>query len=165
VTADPDYVSRLLTETREEVTRADTKASIVLAGAGVVVGFLLTGLVTGDVSIAGSRWYVGALAWIAGGFLVGGVAVLGWAVYPRTGNPQRGHARWFAEIERYKNDEAGLVQAVETDQADGMRDLHQAFGLAEIVAKKYRLTKVGMWLLGAGFVAAGLATLLHILLK
>jgi hypothetical protein len=162
VTADPDHVRHLLAETREEVTRADTKASIVLAGAWVVVGFLLTGLVTGDISIAGSRWYVGALAWAAGGLLVGGVGVLGSAVYPRTGNPQRGHARWFAEIERYKNDDAGLVQAVETDQADGMRDLHQAFSLAEIVGRKYRLTKVGMWLLGGGFVTAGFATMLHI---
>lgn len=43
-----------------------------------------------------------------------------------------------------------------------MRDLHQAGKLAEIVRKKYRLTKFGMWLLGLGFVAAGLAGMLHI---
>jgi hypothetical protein len=159
---DPEHVGRLLAETREEVTRADTKASIVLAGAGILVGILLTGLVTGDVSVAGSRWYVGLLAWIAGAVLVGGVGVLGSAVYPRTGTPQAGHARWFAEIKQYRNDDGGFVRAVETDQADGMRDLHQAFKLAEIVDRKYQLTKVGMWLLGVGFVATGGAALLQV---
>ncbi len=92
---DTKYVRRLLDETREEVTRADTKASIVLAGAGVVVGILLTGLVTGTVSIAGERWYVGTLVWISGGFLVTGVGFLGSAVYPRTRGAEEGHARWF----------------------------------------------------------------------
>lgn len=165
MTPDQAYLRRLLEETREEVTRADTKASIVLAGAAVVVGVLLTGLVTGDVSIEGDRWYIGALAWVAGGLLVGGVTVLGSAVYPRTGDPHTGHARWFAEIERYKDNDEALIQAVQTDHADGLRDLHQARKLAEIVGKKYRLTKFGMWLLGTGFIAAGLATLLHVWLK
>jgi hypothetical protein len=162
VTPDPVYVRRLLDETREEVSRADTKASIVLAGGGIVVGILLTGLVTGDVSIAGERWHVGLLAWLAGALLVGGVGLLGAAVYPRTGGAQPGHARWFAEIAQYKDLDKELIQAVETDFTDGMRDLHQAGKLAEIVVKKYRLTKIGMWLLGAGFVAGDLAALLHV---
>lgn len=92
MTLDAGYMRRLLDETREEVSRADTKASIILAGGGIVVGILLTGFVTGDVSIAGERWYVALLAWAAGALLVGGVAFLGSAVYPRTRGAQPGHA-------------------------------------------------------------------------
>jgi hypothetical protein len=157
-----EYVRRILSESREEVSRADTKASTVLAGAGIVVGIVLTGLVTGDVSLAGSRWYVGTIACAGGASLLAGVALLGAAVYPRTGQPADGHARWFAEIERYKDDDTGLLAAIETDRNDGMRDLHQAVNLSEIVVKKYTLTKVGMWLLAVGLVLAGGAALLHV---
>lgn len=157
-----DYVRRLLDETREEVVRADTKASIVLAGAGIVVGILLTGFVTGDVSLAGERWYVGFLVWVAGFTLVGGVVLVGLAVYPRTGGADRGHGRWFAEIEQYGDDETALAAAVQGDANDGGRDLHQARVLAGIVGRKYRLTKAGMWSLGVGLAAAGLAGLLSV---
>ena len=156
---DPPHVRRLLDETREEVSRADTKASIVLAGSGVVVGILLTGLVTGDVDLKGEGGIVSVLAWIAGVLLVGGVGFVGSAVYPHTKGAEPGHARWFAEIAQYE-DEATLAEAAQADQADGGRDLHQARVLAVIVARKYRLTKFGMWLLAIGFAAGALAALL-----
>jgi hypothetical protein len=157
-----DYVRRLLDETREEVARADTKASIVLAGAGVVFGILLTGFVTGNVSLAGERWYVGMLVWLAGLTLVGGVVLVGLAVYPRTSGAERGHGRWFAEIEQFGKDESALAAAVEGDAHDGGRDLHQARVLAGIVGRKYRLTKAGMWSLSIGLATAGLAGLLSV---
>ncbi len=157
---DPAYVRRLLYETREENSRADTKASIVLAGSGVIVGILLSGLVTGDVNLKGEEAIVSVLAWVAGLLLVGGVSSVGSAVYPQTKAPEMGHARWFAEIAQYKADEARLAEAVERDQSDGGRDLHQARVLAKIVARKYRLTKFGMWLLAIGFAVGALAALL-----
>lgn len=162
MTGHTDYVRRLLDETRDEVTRADTKASIVLAAAGIVVGILLTGFVTGDVSLAGQRWYVGLFAWVAATGLIGGVGVVGCAVYPRIGKPEKGRARWFAEIQQYGEDEEALSQTVEADRDDRTRDLHQTRVLAGIVGRKYLLTKVGMWLLGVGFAAAALAALLSL---
>jgi hypothetical protein len=158
-----DYVRRLLDETREEFTRADTKASIVLAGAGagVAVGILIAGFATGDLSLAGQRWYVGALAWIARATLVGGVICLGSAVYPRTKGAHKGHARWFGEIAQFGTDEDKLSDGIDRDAAEGpRRDVHQTRALAAIVRRKYTLTKVGMWLLGVGLAAAGLAALL-----
>ena len=157
-----DYVRRLLDETREEVARADTKASIVLAGAGVVVGILLTGFVSGDVSLSGERWYVGFLVWVAGFTLISGVVLVGLAVYPRTGGAELGHGRWFAEIEQYEHDEEALAAAVQADANDGERDLHQARILAGIVGRKYRLTKAGMWSLSVGLATAGLGGLLSV---
>jgi hypothetical protein len=157
-----DYVRRLLDETREEVVRSDTKASIVLAGAGIVLGILLTGFVTGDVSLSGERWFVAVLVWVAGVALTGGVLLVGLAVYPRTRGAEAGHGRWFAEIEQYGQDEAALSTAVQADANDGARDLHQARVLAGIVGRKYRLTKAGMWSLGVGLVASGIAGLLSV---
>ena len=151
-------VRRVLDETREEVTRADTEASIVLAGAGagagVAVGILIAGFATADLSLAGQRWYVGALAWIAGATLVGGVVCLGSAVYPRTKGAHKGHARWFGEIAQFGTDEDKLSDAIDRDAAEGpRRDVHQTRALAAIVRRKYTLTKVGMWLLGVGLAA------------
>jgi hypothetical protein len=160
MTARAEYLRRLLDETREEVTRADAKASIVLAGAGVVVGILLSGFITKDVSVAGQPGIVKALVWFSGVLLVIGIAFLGSAVYPRVGRAERGHARWFAELVQYRGDEGALSKAVETDRAeDDTRDLHQAVALALIVDRKYRLTQLGMWLLAGGFVMAGVAGL------
>lgn len=156
-----DYVRQVLDETREEVSRADTKASIVLAAAGVVVGILLTGFASGDVSLQDQRWYVGVLVWIAGVTLVAGVAVLGSAVYPRTKGAEPGHARWFGEIAQFGGDEEALADAITADSAAGQkRDVHQVRALAAIVRRKYMLTKVGMWLLGVGLALAGVAALL-----
>lgn len=160
MTVHSDYVRRLLDETREEVVRADTKASIVLAGAGVVVGILLSGFVTGDVSLEGERWYVGVLVWTAGIALIIGVVLIGLAVYPRIRGAEPGHGRWFAEIQQYGKDEAALAAAVEADASDGARDLHQARVLAGIVGRKYRLTQVGMLSLAVGLTTSGLAGLL-----
>lgn len=161
MTAHDEYVRRLLDESRDEVTRADTKASIVLASAGVVVGVLLTGFVTGGVDLAGERWYVGVLVWIAGALLLAGIAFVGFAVYPQVGKPERGRARWFAEIAQHP-DETALAKAVALDFADRGRDLHQASALAAIVVRKYRRTQIGMGLLGFGLAAAGLAALLSV---
>jgi hypothetical protein len=155
-----DYVRRLLHETREEVVRADTKASIVLAGAGVVVGILLSGFVTGDVSLEGERWYVGVLVWTAAIALIIGVVLIGLAVYPRVRGAELGQGRWFAEIQQYGKDDAALAAAVEADASDGARDLHQARVLAGIVGRKYRLTQVGMLSLAVGLATSGLAGLL-----
>jgi hypothetical protein len=162
MTGDTDYIRRLLDETRDEVARADTKASIVLAGSGVVISILLSGFVTGDIDLAGERWYVGVLVWVAGLLLLAGVAFVGLAVYPQVGTPTRGRARWFAEVAQYGEDEVALAKAIAVDREDRGRDLHQARVLAGIVARKYSRTKVGMRLLGAGLAVAGLAALLTI---
>ncbi len=127
----------------------------------MVVGILLTGLVTGDVNLKGEPGIVSLFAWIAGILLVAGVGSVGSAVYPKTKGPEAGRARWFAEIAQYE-DEVELAEAVQVDQDDGGRDLHQARVLARIVKRKYRLTKFGMWLLAIGFAVGALAALLSI---
>jgi hypothetical protein len=109
---------------RLEVHNLDVR--IVLAGAGVAVGALLAGLITGDLRLSGQPDAVVGLAWFAGLLLLSGISVLAAAVYPRTGKPQQGYARYFREILQYKGDEAALRKAVEKESSDiGARDLQQ----------------------------------------
>jgi pycsar effector protein len=156
-----DYVRRLLDETREELTRADSKASIILAGAGVAIGAVLAGLVSGDVSLSGRSALVIVMTWSAGVLLTLGILCLAAAVYPRTGHPQRGHARYFGEVNLYKSGSEELGRAVDLDSVDiRSRDLQQVHALSQALSRKYTLTQAGMWLLGGGFLSAGAAAFL-----
>jgi hypothetical protein len=76
--------------------------------------------------LSGQPDAVVGLAWFAGLLLLSGISVLAAAVYPRTGKPQQGYARYFREILQYKGDEAALRKAVEKESSDiGARDLQQ----------------------------------------
>ncbi|MEX1046380.1 MAG: Pycsar system effector family protein [Actinomycetota bacterium] len=156
-----EYGRRLLGETREEISRADTKASIVLAGAGVIVGIVLTGFVTGDISLSGQRVGIHVLVMAAGALSVAGILALGAAVYPRTKSPEPGHARYFEEISQFTKDEKLLRKTVDDESGDAFdRDVNQMLALSGIVHSKYKLTRIGMQFLGLGLVLAGLALVL-----
>lgn len=154
------YVRRLLEETREEVIRADSKASLLLAGAGIVVGILASGPISGDVSFGERGAFIELLVYMAGLALLTGVVLVGCAVYPRLGSAEPGRARWFGEVHQYDGDQQALAAAVQFETQNRGRDLQQVAALAAIVSLKYKLTQAGMWSLGAGFVVTCLAALL-----
>src|SRR3954452_18945096 len=77
------YTEALLKETREELIRADAKASLLFAATGVVLAAVLTGIISG-------KWNPGDLkAGATGAFILGATAYavavisLGYAVWPR----------------------------------------------------------------------------------
>src|SRR5690242_8638023 len=83
--ADPttSYLADLLKDTREELARADSKAALLLAGTGVVVGAVLAGLL-------GGRWTPFSLDnrvewiwWLGVGSAAAGIFSIAAAVYPR----------------------------------------------------------------------------------
>lgn len=154
------FIERLLDETRDEIHRADNKASIVLAGAGVAVGAIVAGLIAGDVGLADESLFVWLLVIGAGVLVVSGIATMGAAVFPRLGTLESGRARYFSEAAEFK-DLPTLTKAIreEATRADE-RNSHQISVLSSLVQTKYRLTRIGMMLLGVGFVVAGLAGLL-----
>ena len=153
------FIERLLDETRDEIHRADNKASIVLAGAGVAVGAIVAGLIAGDVGLAGESFWVWLLVIGAGVLVVGGIAMMGAAVFPRLGMPESGRARYFSEVAEFK-DLSALTKALR-EEATGAdeRNSGQISVLSSLVQTKYRLTRIGMVLLGVGFALAGLAGL------
>ena len=156
-----NLVERLLDETREEIHRADNKASIVLAGAGVAIGAVLAGLIAGNVSLSGEPWIVWAMVIAGGGALIVGIVYVGAAVFPRLGDPEPGRARYFREIANFRGDLDDLRTALndEASKTDE-RTAQQVLTLSILVNTKYELTRIGMGLLAAGFTLEGAAALL-----
>jgi hypothetical protein len=103
--ADPeDYADRLLAESREELARADGKASILFGAFGVAAGVLLGAVVGGtwspahfDRGIAECLWWVG----IAGASL--SILLLGLAVLPRIRHGEgRERLYYFGHVVQYR---------------------------------------------------------------
>jgi Family of unknown function (DUF5706) len=160
-----DYARRLLDETRDEITRADGKASILLAGAGVASAVAGGAFASADLTLSGERGLVQALAVGAAVVLILGIGALGFAVFPRLNRGTRGNANYFMDHLLYEGNVAEFRKVVEADAGDTVdRDLHQLLALSPIVRRKYRATQVGELLLGAGIVAAGIALLFHVVM-
>ena len=150
-----ELTRRMLTETREELARADGKASILLASVGVVVGVLLGGIITGDWSpdklacAAEGFWWIGVAA--AGG----GMLSLSVAVYPRLVPAAPGRVTYFEDVRRHETC-AALLPHINTEAERGDRDAEQLWRLSKIAHKKYRAIQVAEWLLmGAAALTLG----------
>ncbi|GAB1819556.1 Pycsar system effector family protein [Herbidospora sp. RD11066] len=142
-----DHALRLLTETREEAGRADLKASILLAASGVAISALLGALIAG--SWTPSRLDgVAFLWWLVGLLGATSVATFVAAIYPRElrsrdpdGIAFFGDAAALGSVER-------ISVAVEIAARNHLALLSdQILVMARIVTLKYRLIKVGIWLL------------------
>jgi len=148
----------LLAETREELDRADRKAQILLAAAGIGVSAVLGG-------IAAGRWSpfvlegASAVSWWAGAAVVlVGMLLLALAVFPRIkhSHPQ-GKVAYFGHVASYPT-----VDALEAALRDTATDLHrrtldQLLTISGIVVRKYRLISSGLWMVGIGVMLALLA--------
>lgn len=154
-----DYVSGLLAEAREELTRADGKAATVLATVGVSVSVAVGTAVAAGADLGGlAGWLRMALAVIVA---VQGWALywLGYAVYPRTATGRPGRLHYFADAVEAVNPAANLRSLADTEACDpAERDLRQLREIAGILEKKYRGVRRG--LLGSGIAATALVVLL-----
>jgi len=161
VTEIENFVEGLLNETRDEISRADTKANILLALAGVAVAALAAGLISADLTLDGEPGLVQALASVAIVMLSAGVLLLAWAVLPRIGRPTKGRARYFMDHAQY-DDVADFRAAVHREaQNVDERHLRQLLDLSKIVRRKYRLTQIGELLTGLGYGCVAAAVLAH----
>ncbi len=146
-----ELARRLLEETREELLRADGKASLLLAAVGVIAGAVITGFVATSVSPLDLKESVQWLFWLGALLVGGGVAGLGTAVWPRIGAPREGRVHYFGDVLGYKGNLDGLRAAlVDGDGEHIERDACQLHDLAVIVHTKYRAIRWGMGLTAAG---------------
>lgn len=147
--------SQLLTETREEIARADGKASILLAGAGVAASAVIGGALSSDLTLLGAAGVVQVLAAASALAMLTGIWALGAAVMPRVGTHADGRVRYFTDVLQYDQSTQKLKDALDKEAELGdERTLHQLIAVSGIVKKKYRRTEVGEWLIAA---AVGLA--------
>jgi hypothetical protein len=153
-----------LAETREEIVRVDSKASVVLAGAGVAVGVILAGLIAGDMKISSMSVVVLVTSALSATATLVGIGCLGAGIYPRCGTPQAGRARYFAEAATYETAEA-LKRALAQDAIVGDRLVHQLWGLSKAVVNKYVLLRWGIRMLGLAIVLGVVAGVLDVIAR
>ncbi len=156
---------RLLREVREELVRADGKASLLLAAASVVIAAVLSAMLAGswDPRLLDDR--IEWLWWLGAAFGVLGFVGLGYAVIPRT--KFRG-IRTPSIIAFY-----GDIVAAPADELDSLLASTAAMGDAAlsdqlvinsgIVRRKYLGIKAGMWAYAGSAVLASIAMLVNYL--
>lgn len=156
------YAHTLLSATREELVRADTKAALLFAASGIVIGALLNGLL-------GGRWspdlLAGSVEWIWWlGVVAAAVALscLAAAIYPRTtrSGKQPRMVAYFGDVMNLPRDLlaeriAGTPKEINSALVD------QIYQVSQIVAWKYRLIRVALWM----FAVAATFSILSVLLN
>ncbi len=147
---------QILLEAREELDRADQKASILLAAVGVTVGAILAGLIPARWSPHTLGWPLEAVWWVGLAFVVGGVASLILAIFPRLGVSSKPEAMFsYGDACRMETPAAVRECLIKTAEHELDRTVDQVFVVSRIVRRKYLLIRVamGMMVVGSSLVA------------
>jgi hypothetical protein len=140
----------LVTETREEIAKADQKAGAILSALIAALAALIAATSAGGLApqrlgpVAATLFWAGCTAWVPA------LILLGLAVAPNTGRPQERRAHYFGDTAMTPSvlALAGVMRA--TDLVD--RDLNQLAILSRLTWAKYHRIRQGM-LLSAVFLA------------
>ncbi|MEA2676619.1 MAG: hypothetical protein QOJ81_760 [Chloroflexota bacterium] len=158
-----EYTERLLTETREELVRADTKASLLFAVSGVLLAAFLAGVINGEWTPGDlDKWATGVFALGAVLYLIAVVA-LGSAVWPRvTHKEAKRSADYFGDIVAYKGQASleSLKAALRRSAENADRPTSQLLIISGIVDTKYAGIRVAIGFFIASFSACTAAILL-----
>ncbi|MHB1445958.1 MAG: Pycsar system effector family protein [Acidimicrobiales bacterium] len=162
------FAEVLLDEGREELNRADMKASILLSAAGIIFAALITGVLAGTWTPHKLHRHPAAEMVFWTGLAIGllGIVLLAWAVLPRVKHTGRrenlayfGHVVMFNESPwalrlstRRSRDERGKMElrsAIRVASAGRLdRTVDQVWTISHIVNSKYRRIRWGMLALG-----------------
>jgi hypothetical protein len=141
----------LLAESREELARADGKASMLLSALGVIVGVIAAALLAGDWSLDRLDQPYRIIWWIGLGLTAAGSLALCLAVWPRLRHRLPGpSATYFDEIALLGSVEKVRAAVGGTDAAE--RTLTQLVAISRIARRKYVLIRWAMLLLGIAIV-------------
>lgn len=154
--------SQILHEAREELARADGKAGLLLAAAGVVVGAILAGMLAKDWDPTSLHegiewlWWVGTVAGLAG------TVSLACAVWPRTKYRKDRNPNTIAFFGDVLGLSTGDLENRLKDAASipGCSTIDQLKLISGIVDKKYRWIQRGLLSLGLGAAACLLSVLI-----
>jgi hypothetical protein len=161
------YATSLLSNAREEIDRADAKASILLAASGVAIGALLAGLIAGSWSPLKLQAAIQWAWWLGMAESAIGIWCLALAIYPRerkndTATPSI--VVYYGDVLTYSTT-AGLVAALNRSAETNIeRVADQLRNICWIANKKYRLLRWGMQGLFLATATIAAAVLVNLLL-
>ena len=161
-TAGPDLrsIGSALTEVRAELTRADQKASILLALFSAMTAGIAAVFVVRDSGIFALRNGVEWIAWGGISCLAASFAHLLYCVRPQNVSHHQSE-RYFVFYARFSSDPAALVTHMSQTVADGgLESCTQLIELSVLATRKYRLIARAVDLLGCAITLIVGATLL-----
>ncbi|MEU4203639.1 Pycsar system effector family protein [Streptomyces sp. NPDC039022] len=142
-----DFVAeRLLKVVREEINRADTKASVMMTGATAALVLLLgrDGQLPAMPATRAALLLAGAALWTLG------IAMFVVAVLPRTRTAADGHLTFFPQLTGGATAEVLLPRVALAGRDTGQWAVEQACALGRILGAKYRWLRWGVGCLAAG---------------
>jgi len=150
----------LLKETREELTRADSKASTLMAAVMIVYGVIIAAAFAGQWSPFSLKVSAAAVWWLMAGTSIIVLGALMVCIYPRTGNKvAKGLPAYYRHVLQYETLD-DLVRGLRDGGATPLdRTSNQLYAISRIVARKYTCLRVAIWSLAATG-ALGIAVLL-----
>lgn len=158
------YAGPVLAASREELNRADMKASILLTATGAVIAAIVAGAVAGDWSPTRLTGWREMLWWVATAAAAAAVLLLAAAVYPRTKRLRASRpdtVTYYGDLASFKSHQelrAALEQSAVRDLDRLTDQVHQ---VGRIVVRKYRLLAVAMWALFMSAIGCCLAVALE----
>lgn len=169
VTSDPitSYLTDLLANAREELDRADSKASLLLAAVGVVIAALIGGITSSNwkpMSLGigeQALWWAGVAAATVGVFLIAA------SVYPRIrqrSTPHPSLPTYYGDVAAYPDINA-FRHAINKAPDATERLINQTYVIARIAQGKYTLLQRGLLSLLVAIVACTLAVVINALLS
>ena len=149
-------IDALLQETRQEIVRTDTKASVLFALLGVLMA-AIAALCVRNPMPAQLRWIVGSAVALS---MVSALLLLG-AVRPRLGVGGLGRQEYFAHFARYAKRAGDLERELLRSPAElSLRKVAQLVDLSCLVLRKYRLIQIAVDLFLVSVAMAGIGALL-----
>jgi hypothetical protein len=142
----------LYASTREEITRADAKATTLLGVASLLLGLLIAGAIAGDLDPRQLPVVAEGFFWAGSCCGIGSVVALCYSVFPRIDHDKTAwQVRYFGHVLRLKNREE-LSAALERNDDEFDQHVDQIYVLSDTVQKKYRGIQWAMWLMAAAVV-------------
>ncbi|WP_128817862.1 Pycsar system effector family protein [Streptomyces sp. S063] len=160
-----DNAHSLLVHSREEVNRADAKASLLLAASGIGLGAVLSAILGGDWVPFQLNNRFEWIWWIGTALSLFGVIGLGFAVFPRTRRsvePQTPSIAYFRDVATNKKEDLeSLIKA--TLASPKMPVLDQLYEVSRVANIKYELIRFALGCFGLSLVACTGSLLLDII--
>ena len=154
--------AQLLAETREEITRADSKAATILAAAGVAGSVVVAGIVAGQWSPNELGTWTRLLWWVGATLGLYGTGKLGHCLLPRTRNTQpRTEVDYYGDASRYSTWQSLRGDLLRLEPGAFDRNVRQFHQNADIVSVKYSRLRWGMVSVGSSVAVVILAAVLN----
>jgi hypothetical protein len=145
----------LLDRTRAEITQADNKAAILLAGVLAVTGGVVAAIGAGKWAPEHQTWYVAVPFWAATAAALAAITCLAAAIYPRSRPHWSGRVTavgYFGDVAALDSPGQlrGLLSAPGTQLLDAWVD--QIWRISVIATRKFQLLRWAVNLLGTALV-------------